>query len=90
MKINLGDEARDMVTGFKGVCVARTEWLNGCARVTLQPKMGKDGKHPDAVSFDEPQLKLIKAKKVVTEDMKRAEKGEPRTGGWKPEPMRGK
>ena len=57
--ISLGQEARDRVTGFKGIAVARTEWLNGCARVTLQPKMGKDGKHPDAVTFDEPQLELI-------------------------------
>ena len=35
---NLGDEVKDTITGFKGIVVARTEWLNGCARVTVQPQ----------------------------------------------------
>lgn len=56
--INLGEECRDKVTGFRGIAIARTLWLNGCARVTIQPKMDKDGKHPDAVTFDEPQLEV--------------------------------
>ncbi len=62
--INLGDEAKDAVTGFVGICVARTEWLNGCVRCTLQPPAGKDGKVPDGVTFDEPQLVVVKASKV--------------------------
>lgn len=67
--IKLGQEAEDSVTGFKGICVAVTHWLNGCVRVTLQPKMGKDGKCPDAVTFDEPQLKLVgKGVKVGPQD----------------------
>jgi len=64
MEIKLGSECIDLVTGFKGIAVARTVWLNGCARVTLQPKMGKDNKVPETVTFDEPQLKLLKAAAV--------------------------
>jgi len=60
MKIELGSECIDLVSGFKGIAVARTVWLNGCARVTLQPKMGKDAKVPDTFTFDEPQIKVLK------------------------------
>lgn len=55
----LGNELRDKVTGFKGIAIARTEWLNGCFRWVLQPKMGKDGKVPEGQTFDEPQLEFI-------------------------------
>lgn len=77
-KINLGDEAKDRVSGFKGVCVARTEWISGCARLTLQPPTGKDGKIPDAQTFDEPMLELVKAAKIAM--------GPKITGGPRPEP----
>lgn len=77
-KINLGDEAKDRVSGFQGVCVAITQWISGCARLTLQPPTGKDGKIPEAQTFDEPMLQLVKAAKVAQGPMK--------TGGPRPEP----
>lgn len=65
MKIALGDKAKDSVTGFEGIAVARTEWLNGCIRVTLQSdSLDKEGKPRDGQTFDEPQLVVIKAGKV--------------------------
>ena len=67
MAIQLGDKCKDIVTGFEGVCVARTEWLNGCWRMTLQSeKLDKEGKPQEGVTFDEPQLVVTKAKKVAT------------------------
>lgn len=68
-KVNLGDEVIDTVSGFKGVAVAITEWLTGCARVTVQPKVDKDGKLSASEAFDEPMLKVTKKavnKKVAT------------------------
>lgn len=62
--INLGDEVVDTVSGFSGVAVARHDYLNGCSRFSVQPKIGKDGKLPDTASFDEPQLKVTKPAKV--------------------------
>jgi hypothetical protein len=62
--ICLGDEAKDTVTGFSGVAVSRTEYLNGCTRVCLQPPIGKDGKLPTYEAFDEPQLRVLKVQKV--------------------------
>jgi len=59
--VNLGDEVVCTVTGFKGVATSRTTYLNGCTRIGVQPKVGKDGKHPDALWVDEPQLKVTKA-----------------------------
>lgn len=60
--VKLGDEVRDTVSGFKGVAVGEHIYLQGCKRITVQPKIGSDGKLPDTQSFDEPQLEVIKAK----------------------------
>lgn len=70
MAIDLGDKVKDTVTGFTGIAIARTTWLHGCDRVTVQPPLGKDGKHPDNVTFDEKQLVLVKAAVVKTESKK--------------------
>lgn len=67
-KIQLGDEVKDSVTGFRGIAVARTTWMTGCARITVQPKgQDKDGKCFEPTAFDEPMLIVLKAK-VVKED----------------------
>lgn len=57
--INLGDEVIDKVSGFRGVAVARHTYLNGCARISVQPKVNDDMKLPDSMSFDEPQLESL-------------------------------
>ena len=31
--INLGDRVKDTLTGFSGIVVAKTDWLNVCARM---------------------------------------------------------
>jgi hypothetical protein len=59
--VNLGDEVKDNVTGFKGIVVAKTNYIHGCTRVQVQPKVGKDGKVPDACTFDEPALVVLKS-----------------------------
>ena len=77
--INLGDEVIDTVSGFKGIVVSRTEFLHGCYRIGVQPKMKKDGKLEESRGFDEPQLKLVKPKKV--------KQGLKNTGGPAPYPI---
>lgn len=78
-RINLGDKARDTITGFAGIVVAETKWLHGCVRLTLQPQELKDGKPIDSMTFDEPQLE------PVTADVAKSTRG---TGGPRPEPTR--
>jgi hypothetical protein len=60
--IELGDEVQDTITGFKGIAIARHTYLQGCDRISVQPKVNKEGKNQDSVAFDEPQLKVIKPK----------------------------
>lgn len=57
--IQLGEEVKDRVTGFKGIAVARHEFLNGCVRFSIQPVMGKEKKLEDEKWFDEGQLEVI-------------------------------
>ena len=60
MAVELGDLCRDMVTGFRGIVVAKTTWLNGCSRFTVQPQgLTSDGKIFEQQTFDEPQLVVV-------------------------------
>lgn len=72
MTVNLGDEVKDMVTGFKGIAVCRHSYLQGCDRITVQPKVKKgEIDVPNEQSFDEPQLVIIKTnviKRKATKD----------------------
>jgi hypothetical protein len=60
-RINLGDKAKDTITGLDGIVIAVTEWLYGCRRLTIQPQKPKDGVALQNFTIDEPQAKLIKA-----------------------------
>ena len=70
-KIKLGDKVKDKITGFIGVAVARTEFLNGCVQYEVQPKrLDKDHKIVESVSIDEQSLEVmsVKKKKVVKKE----------------------
>lgn len=56
---HLGDLVKDVVTGFKGVVICRAVWLNGCARLTVQPQVVKEGKPVESQCFDDLQLEVI-------------------------------
>ncbi len=76
-KINLGDKVKDTVTGFTGIAIGETLWLNGCTRFVVQPEgVNKDGKVFETESIDENQLVVLKAKKV--------KEGQHETGGPRP------
>lgn len=61
----LGDEVECMVTGAKGTVVCHSKYLTGCDRISIQPKIGADGKIPDWHSMDITVAKILK-KKVIT------------------------
>lgn len=67
--IELGQEAEDKVTGFKGILVARHQYITGCDQYTLSPKTQK-GECKDAESFDEGRISVtgrgINPKEVQT------------------------
>jgi hypothetical protein len=62
--VKMGDLVKDKVSGFEGIIVSKHDYLNGCTRMSVQPKVDKDGKLPECQTFDKPQLKKIKSKVV--------------------------
>lgn len=59
-EILLGSKVQDLVTGYEGIAVSRSTFLQGCTRVGLQaPFNKKEKKLPNVMWFDEPQLKVI-------------------------------
>jgi hypothetical protein len=59
--IRVGDRVKDIVTGFAGIAIGRTEWLNKCVRILVQPEKLHEGKVVQSEQFDEEQLVLVKA-----------------------------
>lgn len=56
MKYELGQELKDIVTGFKGIVTGRAQYLTGCTHYGIQPK-SKDGVSVASVEwFDESRL----------------------------------
>lgn len=79
--VELGDIAKDSVSGYKGVVVAVTHWLNGCRRITIQSQELHNGQPIDGHTFDEMQVEVVKAK---------SHKAKTSTGGPRPEPTQAK
>lgn len=61
--VKLGSVARDTITGFTGVLVGKTEWLNGCVRLTIQPKELHEGKPVETITFDVEQVEIVEEAK---------------------------
>lgn len=83
--IELGDLVRDKISGYEGIVIAETRWLNMCTRYTLQARgTGEKGKPIDSQTFDENDC-VLKAKDPL--GYFRSE-SEPANGGPAPEPVR--
>ncbi len=69
MDIELGQEVKCKITGFKGIAVSKTIFINGCVQYSIAPKWDKKkGGHPveQEVGIDASSLKLTnKPKKKV-------------------------
>lgn len=88
--VETGDLVRDRITGFSGVAVAKTVWINGCVRWTVQPtKLSKDGAQR---CFDHEQMMVVR-KAVVpaygrTEPAGTKGRRKKAPGGPRPSPSR--
>lgn len=56
--IELGQEAKDKITGFEGIIVARISYLFGCDQYGIAPK-AQNGKCEDTNYFDEGRIEII-------------------------------
>ena len=72
--LGLGEKAKDEISGYKGVIVALTEWLNGCRRITIQCEELFEGKPIENQTFDAEQVSRVGKKPT-------AGKAPSRTGG---------
>ena len=80
-EIELGDLVREKITGLEGIAIAKTEWLNGCVRFSVQGRvLDKEGKVPDPQCFDIQQIALVQKQAFY-------QKAKPR-GGPMPDPQR--
>ncbi|HED05845.1 MAG TPA: hypothetical protein ENI61_04080 [Ignavibacteria bacterium] len=61
-KIKLGDKVRDKISGFTGIVVAKSEFLNGCIQCDIMPKCKTKDKMPEAQGIDIQSLEVIKNK----------------------------
>jgi hypothetical protein len=58
-KFDVGDKVKDTITGFSGIVVYRTQWLNNCNTYGVAPQELKDGIPVKNQHFDEPQLLMV-------------------------------
>ena len=94
-RIDFGDLAKDRISGYTGIVVAKTEWITGCGRVTLQAQELKDGKPVDGIACDEEMIEVIKENVFVTDKAERpalkakalADKQKPAAAQPAPEPV---
>jgi len=80
-KFKNGQRVRDRLSGFEGTITDEVEYMNGCIRYQIQPRLLVDGTYQDSVIIDEQQLELLVERKLFKE--KKEKKIEP-SGGDRP------
>lgn len=59
-EINLGNVARDKITGFEGIVVAKVDYLTGCSQMCLQPQSFENTSSlPKSQYFDVKKLEYV-------------------------------
>ncbi len=56
---SLGQTVVDKVTGFRGILIARIEYINGCIQYAVKPRADKDGKMVESEYIDEQLLETV-------------------------------
>jgi hypothetical protein len=73
--INLGQKAKDKITGFEGILTGRAQYLFGCDQYCTAPP-AKDGKIGESQWFDEGRIEIT-GKGVLPEEVQVAKPGGP-------------
>ena len=59
---NLGKEAKDKITGFKGIIIGKCSYLFGCDQYGIAAQSANTtGKRPDTEWFDKGRVEIIGA-----------------------------
>ncbi|MGV3540698.1 MAG: hypothetical protein ACO1OQ_12870 [Rufibacter sp.] len=57
--IDLGQKAKDKITGFYGTITARAQYLTGCDQYALTPSVTSENKSQPAEWFDEGRIEVL-------------------------------
>ncbi len=72
--LELGQEAKDKITGFEGILTARYQYITGCDQYQISAQgLDKEGKLKEIFSFDEGRIEIL-GKGV---DIKEVQTGKP-------------
>lgn len=60
-ELQLGMEVKDRITGYQGIAIAKTIYMQGCDRILVQRQMTADDKSiiPEPQAFDEPDMVIV-------------------------------
>lgn len=75
--IKLGSKVKDTLTGFEGIAVARTEWLYGCTRISIEPTQLEKGEPIAIHSFDEQRVQVLEERAPTVSPDSSATRGGP-------------
>ncbi len=85
-KYELGEKVKDKITKFKGVIMARIEYLTGCNQYGISPEeLTKEGKRPDWEYIDENRLERIPGKIILKNQQTEEQTEKPGFDGNLPE-----
>jgi hypothetical protein len=58
--LELGQNAKDKITGFEGILTARHQYITGCDQYSLSPVgLDKENKLKEIFSFDEGRVEIL-------------------------------
>lgn len=82
-EIQLGDKVKCKYTGFIGIVIMKTEFINGCIQFAVAPKVSKENKIPEEIGIDSQSLIIVargeKGKKIDLEIERKKRLEKPRT-----------
>lgn len=58
-KVELGDKVKDKVTGFEGIVIGQSQWLNKSSTSGVQSTTLENGVPVATQWFDDPRLEII-------------------------------
>ena len=73
--IDLGDKAKDAITGFAGVVTGICHYLTGCSQASIQPLVDEKGGFTEARWFDVDRLQVVE--KNAVQHVVRTDRGGP-------------
>ncbi len=66
MSHQLGQTGRDIVSGYEGIVMARSEYLTGCAQILLVPRtLDEKGERREGEWFDDVRIEITDPKLIV-------------------------